>query len=211
MLSLVSKQTPTHMDTQMSDFRSYLKTIRALIDTKIKENQDLINRMTFLTFSENHREVEDGIEVRKLATADQLKLLEVQQDTRCIYNATPHPIDMMDEITQEILCTIKPSGLVARMTNKGGKAVQDDVKTHCFVVAPVDVSGLYLPIIKTKVTYKEPFDVVVDLPPYEEGVYYIVSAMVFMAIPERGDLLQVDPVRNELGHTIGAKGFITHK
>ncbi len=196
----------------MSDFRSYLQTIKNLIDTKINENQQLINRMTFLTFSENPKEIEDGIEVRKLATADQVKLLEVQQDTRCIYNATPHPIDFMDDITKEILCTIKPSGLVARMTNRAGSSKQqDDVKNHCFVVAPVDVNGFYLPIIKTKVTYKEPFDVVVDLPPFEEGVYYIVSAMVFMAFPERADLLQVDPVRNELGHTIGAKGFICHK
>lgn len=47
---------------------------------------------------------------------------------------------------------------------------------------------------------------VIDLPAPQENVYYIVSGMVFEAVPTRNDLLApVQPVRNEGGRVIGCK------
>lgn len=187
-------------------FKSYLPSIKALIKQKLEDNTRLLNMFIHMTFSETPKEIDDGIAMKELALKDRAKLVEIDQDTRCIYNLTPHDIHFMDD-DQTILATIKPSGLVARLEASNP---QDQVSMHNFVVAPVDLKGLYLPIIKAKITTKSPLDKVIDLPPFEEGVYYIVSMPIFMAFPLRTDLLQVDPVRDSKGFTIGAKGFFSH-
>ena len=47
-----------------------------------------------------------------------------------------------------------------------------------------------------------------NLPDYEEGVYYIVSALVANAYPERKDLLMVnETIRDDDGRIIGCKSF----
>ncbi len=56
--------------------------------------------------------------------------------------------------------------------------------------------------------YKNKYGAVNDLPPYEEGTYYIVSRIVAEACKDRNDLLLVnDTVRDEDGKIIGCKSF----
>lgn len=185
-------------------FKTYYKNIKEILEQKILESLDFIDRMKYLSYSEKLSDAMDGHEIGGVEEKRLRELLAVQTNPCVIYNATPHPIDMLDE-KRETIHTIKPCGLVARM----GTHTRH---THekLFILAPVDLAGLYLPIIKTVITEQASEEVVLDLPPYEEGVYYIVSALVFMSLPSRKDLLQVDPVRDEKGFTIGAKGFIAH-
>ena len=47
-----------------------------------------------------------------------------------------------------------------------------------------------------------------DLPPYEDGTYYIVSAIFCQAFPDRKDFLIVnETIRNEKGEITGCKSL----
>lgn len=50
--------------------------------------------------------------------------------------------------------------------------------------------------------------VIVNLPEQCDGVLYIVSSVIQDARPKRIDLVVPDPIKDENGKTIGAKGFI---
>lgn len=68
-------------------------------------------------------------------------------------------------------------------------------------VGSVSVDGMIVPV--NKVVYGD-----VDLPDPQAGVFYIVSALVAQAAPDRPDLLIVDDtVRNDAGQVIGCKAF----
>lgn len=50
-----------------------------------------------------------------------------------------------------------------------------------------------------------------DLPEYQEGVYYIVSALLRASLPDRKDLWSPDEqVRDEAGRVIGCRGFVVN-
>lgn len=188
----------------MVAFKPYLESVKTLIQNKIEETRKLIHKARFMSYSEIQSEAEIGFAVLPDLEHDLTQLMSISASPKCIYNATPHPIHFMGTQDQ-VLYTIKPCGLITRIATPSTTMLTWD-----FVVAPVDLDGLYIPIIKACITEKASSDTFIDLPSFEDGVYYIVSAPVFLALPHRSDLLQVDPVRNEAGQTIGAKGFFSH-
>ncbi len=100
-----------------------------------------------------------------------------------IINLTPHEVKL---VTSEGVKKYTPSGKIARvsMTRE--------------LIRMVDGVFAYRPI---------PGEVV-DLPSQEEGTYYIVSALVRTALPNRKDLLSpADFVRDEDGNILGCKSF----
>ena len=57
--------------------------------------------------------------------------------------------------------------------------------------------------------YENIYGEVTGLPEFKEGVYYVVSAMVRQALPERKDLLSPGQlIRNEAGQPIGCLGLV---
>ena len=57
--------------------------------------------------------------------------------------------------------------------------------------------------------YENIYGEVTGLPEYEEGVYYVVSAMVRQALPNRKDLLSPGQlIRNEQGQPVGCLGLV---
>ena len=57
--------------------------------------------------------------------------------------------------------------------------------------------------------YENVYGEVTGLPEYVEGVFYVVSAMVRQALPERKDLLSPGQlIRNEEGQPIGCLGLV---
>lgn len=57
--------------------------------------------------------------------------------------------------------------------------------------------------------YEVVYGEVTGLPEFEEGVYYVVSAMVRQALPHRKDLLSPGQlIRNEAGQPVGCLGLV---
>lgn len=101
-----------------------------------------------------------------------------------IINLTPHAINILADGGT---ITIPPSGTIARCGEASEPAGE--------------INGI--PLV-TK-TYTE----VTGLPDEAPGVYYIVSAMVRQALPDRRDLLSPgDLVRDENGNVIGCRNLI---
>jgi hypothetical protein len=111
--------------------------------------------------------------------------------TPTLVNLTPHPICLCDD-AGAILETVPPSGIVARVTERPGEAVD--------LGLPVPVQGL---------PARGPVE---GLPEPEPGTgtYYIVSAIVGAAAP-RTDVLcpgtgpQDNPVRDASGRILGVR------
>ena len=102
-----------------------------------------------------------------------------------VINLTPHAIVVESEGKRKVY---EPSGSVVRMSTEATK------------VAEVDGFD----IVKNVITGS-------NLPDPVEGTYYLVSAMVLAAFPNRIDLLAPDTnnaVRNEKGHIISVPGFV---
>lgn len=97
-----------------------------------------------------------------------------------LINLTPHAINLPDR-------TVPPSGTVARCA---------EVTTS---VGNID--GIEL--------ISRSYGEVTDLPAPQPETYYIVSALVRAALPERADLLSPgDVIRDADGKIIGAKNLI---
>ncbi|NPA98373.1 MAG: hypothetical protein GXO43_03245 [Crenarchaeota archaeon] len=117
-----------------------------------------------------------------------------------IINLTPHPISIMDE-TEKIMCTIPPSGTVARVSQQRISA------------GTIDVDGVKIPVVKT--VYGE-VEGLPDKP--EPDTYYIVSTIVAQAIIQQkpefmGHILTPDTgpgsaMRDSQGRIIGVKYLI---
>ena len=102
-----------------------------------------------------------------------------------LINLTPHEVNILGEDDRPIL-TLHSEG-VLRLSEKRTKVGE--------------VSGI-------PVFHKEYGEA--ELPPKEEGVFYIVSLPVAQAFPSRSDLLVPDQlVRDEKGRVIGARSFST--
>ena len=104
---------------------------------------------------------------------------------KTIINMTPHAISMVDQ-DGNLVCKFEPSGATIRLSAKTERVGE--------------VNGLPL----TKTVYGEPE----GLPEYQDGTWYIVSAMIKAALPERTDLLvPAEQVRNDAGQIIGCKSL----
>ena len=111
-----------------------------------------------------------------------------------IINRTPHDITMLNEDKE-----MGHPLTVLRVFPKSDEPIRLESSQ---VVVDCVSGGIYLYDVK-QVVYGES-----NLPDYEEGVYYIVSALVANAYPERKDLLMVnDTVRDDNGRIIGCKSF----
>ncbi|MBY6274192.1 MAG: hypothetical protein CW346_18740 [Bacillaceae bacterium] len=107
-------------------------------------------------------------------------------DRPIVCNLTPHEVVVMDRAGETVICRFPPSGTVARCTSQ--REVIGSINN--------------IPINRTT------FGAVSGLPDPEPGVYYIVSALVAQALPEREDLLiPDDTVRDEAGRIIGCRAF----
>lgn len=100
-----------------------------------------------------------------------------------LVNLTPHEIRIIRE-DQEVV--IQPSGTIAR----------------CQVEQRVIGSVNGIPV------YKASYGQVENLPDPQEGVIYIVSALVAQAVPNRKDvLIPFDSVRDQNGKIVGCKAL----
>jgi hypothetical protein len=96
-----------------------------------------------------------------------------------LINLTPHRVDVHG-------LTLQPSGQVARCVELRHQRPA--------------VDGI-------QVTLAEYGDVI-DLPDPRPGVFYIVSAIVLMAAPQRTDIFAPGPlIRTAEGHIIGCRGL----
>lgn len=96
-----------------------------------------------------------------------------------IINLTPHTVNIGDIV-------LHPSGTIAR------------AKEEVEVVG--NINGIDI--------VRKRFTDVVDLPDYQDGVYYVVSLIVAQALPERKDLLcPGEQIRDEQGRIIGCKNL----
>jgi len=106
-----------------------------------------------------------------------------------VVNLTPHAISLANE-AGEIIATFPPSGEVARLTT-------DSVEVGSLLGAPIK-----------KTVYGE----VSGVPDPQEGVVYLVSALVAQAT-KREDVVAPDTgpsaVRNADGQVVAVRGFIT--
>jgi hypothetical protein len=96
-----------------------------------------------------------------------------------LINCTPHPINLLDG---EI---IEKSGIIPRLIEKEKK---------------IESIGKYS-------LYQKSFGQIDNLPERKADTYYIVSALIAQACPEREDLLVPRVVRDEQGKIIGCDGF----
>lgn len=103
--------------------------------------------------------------------------------TTQVVNLTPHPINV---ITDAGVHTFSPSGTVARCSSQS-----------------VQVGNLNgIPLFSTS------FGGVQDLPVPQDGVMFIVSALVRQAVPNRKDLASPgDLVRDDNGNPVGCRGL----
>ena len=102
-----------------------------------------------------------------------------------LINLTPHAINI---INSETKITIEPSGVVARVSMK-----QEQIGT---------INDI--PVFRN--TYGKPE----GLPEPKEDTYYIVSALLAQAVPEREDvLITSNPIRDSEGRIIGC-GALAH-
>lgn len=104
-----------------------------------------------------------------------------------LINLTPHAVTVIIDDQQQI--TIPPSGQVARCT--------EITESN----GAVNLDGFQIPVVKKR------FGQVLNLPPKQEGVYYIVSLAVAQAA-RRDDLLIPDElVRDKNGVILGCRRF----
>ena len=106
-----------------------------------------------------------------------------------IINATPHAINV---VKGGDIVTFQPSGMVARV----------DMTTNA---STLNLDGF-------NVSCNQAGDVV-GIPPQQDGVYYIVSAVV-LGNSTRSDLIAPDTNRanrNDLGHIVSVPGFVANR
>jgi len=100
-------------------------------------------------------------------------------------NMTPHPINLLDAATEPIM-TIEPSGDTIRLTES--KEVVDNIEGVDVLEITFSAGG--------------------NLPAVVDGVYYIVSALVANAYPERLDFLMVaNTLRDDNGRIYGCTAW----
>ena len=100
-------------------------------------------------------------------------------------NLTPHAINLIGEFDDESF-TIPPSGNTVRL---------DSTEEILFRIGDIEVNQVL-------------YSAAAELPPMVENHYYIVSALVANAYPDRPDFLMVHKtVRDDDGRIIGCRAF----
>jgi len=103
-----------------------------------------------------------------------------------ITNTTPHEVALLTTDTNEVIETFPPSDISIRLDQN------EEVIDH----------------INDTEVLRITFNANESLPPMEDGHYYIVSAIVANAHPERTDFLMVaHTVRDENGRIIGCTAW----
>ena len=110
-------------------------------------------------------------------------------------NLTPHALNI--ELRAGDIFILPPSGTVARVAmetrKRGGLALPGFGVVNLTTTVPGEVTGLPPPVVRGG----------------EEGVWYIVSALVRLAVPERRDVLSPgDLIRDENGNPRGCRGLV---
>jgi len=108
-----------------------------------------------------------------------------------IINLTPHPLTLVGAAgTLEVPASGKLARLAVTRT----------------ALAPVIVDGVSLPVTRSVLGE------VTGLPPAEEGVIFVVSALVAEASADRGDVFSPgELLRSPEGVVIGAKGLCSYQ
>ena len=109
-----------------------------------------------------------------------------------VFNLTPHPITIDDGKNK---VTFQPME----------REVVNPPKVHMKVIGHDEVDGIRIRKIEPST--------VTGVPEAEEGVLYIVSAMVAQALPTRTDLICPDTQyanRDEKGFIVSVKGFVSY-
>jgi len=107
-----------------------------------------------------------------------------------LINLTPHPLNLMGDEGELV---IPPSGRIAR------------AREERELIEYLILEGRKIPV------YKVRYGEVIDLPPPEPGVIYVVSSITAQAVartdPGRDDVvIPGDPVRDQEGRIIGMRG-----
>ena len=113
--------------------------------------------------------------------------MKIQAD---IFNLRDHPITI-DNGTQKV--TFEPM------------EVKELPRVHMKTTKQDQVNGILIRKIKPSA--------IMHLPEYEDGTFYIVSAMVAQAAPHRSDLISPDTEhanRDEKGFIVSVKGFVSY-
>ena len=113
-----------------------------------------------------------------------------------VVNLTPHPITLYSRDGTDVIGEIPMSDFVAR------------VDTSATISYPVTLEledGSKIDNIP--LLYQER-DVTTELPAPEEGVYYIVSALVMDTFPGREDLIMVNTTNDRLGSIKDGRGRV---
>ena len=101
-----------------------------------------------------------------------------------VINLTPHPINIYDN----------QGNFIRSFISKGVARLEVGVKEVC------NLNGLRL--------VKSDYSHVTGLPEEKPGVYYIVSCLVKVALPDRHDLLKpVNHIKDKQGNVIGCKAL----
>lgn len=133
---------------------------------------------------------------------------------RRIVNLTPHAITVLDEDDMTVLCTLPPSGVVARVATERIQIGSLHIHGPCCPVSSPhhgddsdcdldpEMGCADIPIYRT--VYGE----VTGLPDPEPWTYYLVSLVVRQACPDRADLLSPgELVRGSDGQPVGCRGL----
>lgn len=115
-----------------------------------------------------------------------------------IVNLTPHTVNVLNEGGG--MCTISPSGQVARVSVK---------YFPTFQVVDTDASSVEEALKSVVQIYTTNYGAVEGLPEQQQGKLLLVSGMVRAALPDRMDLVSPgDLVRDDAGRPVGCKGLV---
>ena len=101
-------------------------------------------------------------------------------------NMTPHPVRVLND-NHELVLELPPSGQTARVSEDSHFLWENQSDS--------------IPVYVTTMLYS-------TCPDPEKGVYYVVSKLVALSLPERSDLLVPHGlVRDDNGRIIGCRGL----
>ena len=84
--------------------------------------------------------------------------------------------------------------------------VEARVEVKAVQVDSVEIDG------KEVIIYENEYGEVINLPEFQDGIFYIVSGQVRTALPNRADLYSPgDLVRDSAGVVIGCRGIVRNK
>ena len=122
--------------------------------------------------------------------------------TSSVVNLTPHAVNVIAK-DGDIVTTIAPSGAIARVSvaETAAGAITVPVTAEAYSTAG-EIWSCDIPTITSA------YGDVMGLPDPAKGVFFIVSAMVRLAVPHRQDVVSpAGLVRDDEGKVIGCRQF----